>query len=100
MGFFDVIMGLVGLGGLGIVSLAGVAFYGIRRDYDQEKEKLQLQKMMEERKLEEIRQENYLLENEDMRKELEEIRAERLAGRGGDGRKRWLIEETKSDRDK
>ena len=44
MGFFDVIMGLVGLGGLGIVSLAGVVFYGIRRDYDQEKEKLQLQK--------------------------------------------------------
>lgn len=94
MGFFDVIMGLVGLGGLGIVSLAGVVFYGIRRDYDQEKEKLQLQKKIEERKLEEIRQENYLLENEDMRKELDKIRAERLS-MNNEGR-RWLIDETKS----
>lgn len=94
MGFFDVIMGLVGLGGLGIVSLAGVVFYGIRRDYDQEKEKLQLQKKIEERKLEEIRQENYLLENEDMRKELDKIRAERLS-MNHEGR-RWLIDETKS----
>lgn len=94
MGFFDVIMGLVGLGGLGIVSLAGVVFYGIRRDYDQEKEKLQLQKKIEERKLEEIRQENYLLENEDMRKELEKIRTERLSVNNEGGR--WLIDETKS----
>lgn len=95
MGFFDVIMGIVTLGGLGIISLAGVAVYGIRKDYNQEKEKLHLQKMIEERKLEEIRQENYLLENADMRKELEEIRQARLSGERDDSGKRWLIKETK-----
>lgn len=95
MGFFDVIIGFVALGGLGIISLTGVAFYGIRRDYNQEKERLRLQMMIEERKLEEIRQENYLLENEDMRKELEEIKASRRLNANENDQKRWLIKETK-----
>ncbi len=94
MGFFDVLMGLVGVGGLGILSFAGVAFYGIRRDYTQQQEQLELQKMIEERKLEEVRQENYLLENADMRKELEEIRAARRVENKDDAQ-RWLIKETK-----
>ncbi|CAM4257788.1 hypothetical protein [Lacicoccus alkaliphilus] len=95
MGFFDVIIGFIALGGLGIISLAGVAFNVIRRDYNQEKERLRLQMMIEERKLEEIRQENYLLENEDMRKELEEIKASRRLSANENAQKRWLIKETK-----
>lgn len=101
MGFFDVIMGLVGLGGLGIISIAGIAFYAITRDFNQEKEKLQLKKMREERKLEQIKQENYLLENEDMRLELDKIKEERLlTGKENEGDKRWLIQETKYDKEK
>lgn len=99
MGVFDVIMGLVGLGGLGIVSIAGIAFYAIKRDFNQEKEKLQLKKMHEERKLEQIKQENYLLENEDMRLELNKIKEKRLLAENDDN-KRWLIEETKYDKEK
>ncbi|SDK66025.1 hypothetical protein [Lacicoccus qingdaonensis] len=101
MGFFDVIMGLVGLGGLGILSIAGIAFYAITRDYNQEKEKLQLKKIREERKLEQIKQENYLLENEDMRLELDKIKEERLlTQKKNDENKRWLIRETKYDKEK
>lgn len=101
MGFFDVIMGLVGLGGFGILSIAGVAFYAIRRDFNQEREKLQLKKMQEERKLEQVKQENYLLENEDMRLELNKIKEERLlTEKENDENKRWLIEETKFDKEK
>lgn len=101
MGFFDVIMGLVGLGGLGIISIAGIAFYAITRDYNQEKEKLQLKKMQEERKLEQIKQENYLLENEDMRLELNKIKEERLlTQKVNDENRRWLIREAKYDKEK
>lgn len=101
MGIFDVIMGLVGLGGLGILSIAGIVFYAIKRDFGQEKEKLDLKKMQEERKLEQIRQENYLLENEDMRLELKRIKEERLlTEKKNSDKKRWLIEETEYDKEK
>lgn len=101
MGFFDVIMGLIGLGGFGILSIAGVVFYAIRRDFNQEREKLQFKKMQEERKLEQVKQENYLLENEDMRLELNKIKEERLlTEKENDENKRWLIEETKIDKEK
>lgn len=100
MGIFDVIMGLVGLGGFGILSIAGIAFYAIKKDFGQEKEKLALKKMQEERKLEQIKQENYLLENEDMRLELERIKKERLLTEKKNDKKRWLIEETECDKEK
>lgn len=101
MGFFDVIMGLVGLGGLGIMSIAGVAFYAIRRDFNQEKERVQLKKMREERKLEQVKQDNYLLENEDMRLELNKIKEQRLlTEKENDENSRWLIRETKYDKEK
>lgn len=95
MGFFEVILGLVGLGGLGIISIAGVIFYAIRRDFNQEQHRLSIKKMIEERKLEEVRQENYLLENEDMRLELDRIKGERLLEEEKNGKhNRWLIRET------
>ncbi len=57
------------------------------------KQKLEYKKMHEERRLEEIKQENYLLENESMRQELERIREERKRLESTAGGGRWLIEE-------
>lgn len=59
------------------------------------KQKLEYKKMHEERRLEEIKQENFLLENESMRQELERIREERKRLEGTAGSGRWLIEENK-----
>ena len=56
--------------------------------------------MKEERRLEEIKQENYLLENESMRRELEKIKAENARKQkalDNKENKRWLIEETKEE---
>lgn len=57
------------------------------------KQKLEYKKMHEERRLEEIKQENYLLENESMRQELDRIREERKRLESTAGGGRWLIEE-------
>lgn len=59
------------------------------------KQKLEHKTMQEERRLEEIKQENFLLENESMRQELERIREERKRLESTAGGGRWLIEENK-----
>ena len=94
------------MSGMDIVGLAGVIFvfsiplYAMYRGYNQSDEKLELKKMKEQRKLEEIKQENYLLENESMRIELEKIKKEnRRKQKALEDRenKRWLIEETRGE---
>lgn len=50
-----------------------VPMYAIYRGYNQSDDKRELKKMKEQRRLEEIKQENYLLENESMRIELDRI---------------------------
>ena len=50
-------------------------------------------KMVEERRLAEIKQENFLLENKSMIKELERIRAEREVLEADAKDRRWLIKE-------
>lgn len=57
------------------------------------KQKLELKKLKETRMLEEIKQENYLLENESMRQEIERIRTERKHLEQSSVDSRWLIEE-------
>ncbi len=67
-------MDIVGLAS--VILVFTIPIYAIYRGYNQSDEKLNLKKMKEERRLEEIKQENYLLENESMRRELEKIKAE------------------------
>ncbi|MFC3900157.1 hypothetical protein [Aliicoccus persicus] len=74
-----------------IISVVGETFVNIRDS----KSKLEYKKMVEARQLEEIKQENYLLENKSMLKELEQIRAERKALEEDLNDKRWLIKERK-----
>lgn len=50
-------------------------------------------KMVKERRLAEIKQENFLLENKSMIKELERIRAEREVLEADAKDRRWLIKE-------
>lgn len=63
------------------------------------KQKLEYKKMIEARKLEEIKQENYLLENESMRLELERIRSERKQLESKTRDQRWLVEEKDWEKD-
>ena len=60
-------MDIVGLAS--VILVFTIPIYAIYRGYNQSDEKLNLKKMKEERRLEEIKQENYLLENESMRRE-------------------------------
>lgn len=91
-------MDIVGLAS--VILVFTIPIYAIYRGYNQSDEKLNLKKMKEERRLEEIKQENYLLENESMRRELEKIKAENAKKQKALDKKenkRWLIEETKEE---
>ena len=91
-------MDIVGLAS--VILVFTIPIYAIYRGYNQSDEKLNLKKMKEKRRLEEIKQENYLLENESMRRELEKIKAENAKKQKALDKKenkRWLIEETKEE---
>ena len=91
-------MDIVGLAS--VILVFTIPIYAIYRGYNQSDEKLNLKKMKEERRLEEIKQENYLLENGSMRRELEKIKAENARKQKALDKKenkRWLIEETKEE---
>ena len=88
------------VGSASVILVFTIPIYAIYRGYNQSDEKLNLKKMKEERRLEEIKQENYLLENESMRRELEKIKAENAKKQKALDKKenkRWLIEETKEE---
>lgn len=78
----------------GIVS---IPLYAMRRGYNQSDEKLEIKKIVEQRKLEQIKQDNYLLENQSMALELEQIKRERelREQKALDAKesRRWLIED-------
>ena len=94
-------MDIVGLAA--VILTFTIPLYAIYRGYNQSDDKMELKKMKEQRRLEEIKQENYLLENESMRIELDKIKKENakkqkaLENKEGN---RWLIEETEEERDK
>jgi predicted Holliday junction resolvase-like endonuclease len=74
-----------------------IPIYAIYRGYNQSDEKIKLKKIQEEKRLEEIKQENFLLENKQMQLELDKIKEEREAREQqaveSSEHKRWLIED-------
>lgn len=94
-------MDIVGLAA--VILTFTIPIYAIYRGYNQSDDKMELKKMKEQRRLEEIKQENYLLENESMRIELDRIRKEnskRQKSLENKEDRRWLIEETEEEKDR
>lgn len=63
-----------------------------------QKEKLRLKQLEKEIELERLKQENYLLENEEMREVLNRLKEEnraRIEDKNSEKTSQWLIEETK-----
>ena len=95
MGVFEFVFftALVLVGGI-----VSIPLYAMRRGYNQSDEKLKIKKIVEEQKLEQVKQDNYLLENKSMALELEKIKKERelREEKALDSKenKRWLIEES------
>ena len=94
MGGFEFIFftSLVLVGGI-----ASIPLYAMRRGYNQSDQKLEIKKMVEQRKLEQIKQDNYLLENQTMALELEKVKKERelreQKALDAKENRRWLIED-------
>lgn len=94
MGIFEFIFftSLVLVGGV-----VSIPLYAMRRGYNQSDEKLEIKKLVEQRKLEQVKQDNYLLENKVMALELEKIKKERelreQKALENKGNRRWLIED-------
>ena len=94
-------MDIVGLAA--VILTFTVPLYAIYRGYNQSDDKMELKKMKEQRRLEEIKQENYLLENESMRIELDKIKKETERTQNAlanTENRRWLIEESEEEKDK
>ena len=94
-------MDIVGLAA--VILTFTIPLYAIYRGYNQSDDKMELKKMKEQRRLEEIKQENYLLENESMRIELDKIKKEnerKQKSLENKEKRRWLIEETEAEKDK
>lgn len=74
-----------------------IPLYAMKRGYNQSDQKLEIRKMVEQRKLEQIKQDNYLLENKSMALELEQIKQERelreQKALESKENRRWLIED-------
>ena len=96
MGVFEFIFftTLVLVGGI-----ASIPLYAMKRGYNQSDQKLEIKKMVEQRKLEQVKQDNYMLENKSMALELEQIKEERelREQKALDSKesRRWLIEDKK-----
>ena len=94
MGIFEFIFftSLVLVGGV-----VSIPLYAMRRGYNQSDEKLEIKKLIEQRKLEQIKQDNYLLENKVMALEVEKIKKERelreQKALENQENRRWLIED-------
>ena len=94
-------MDIVGLAA--VILTFTIPLYAIYRGYNQSDDKMELKKMKEQRRLEEIKQENYLLENESMRIELDKIKKEnerKQKALENTENRRWLIEESEEEKDK
>lgn len=94
-------MDIVGLAA--VILTFTIPLYAIYRGYNQSDDKMELKKMKEQRRLEEIKQENYLLENESMRIELDKIKKEnerKQKSLENKQNRRWLIEESEAEKDK
>ena len=94
-------MDIVGLAA--VILTFTIPLYAIYRGYNQSDDKMEVKKMKEQRRLEEIKQENYLLENESMRIELDKIKKENAKKQKALENKedpRWLIEDNNEEKQK
>lgn len=91
MGIFEFLIATVP-----VVLFFSVPLYAIKRRSDQKEDRLKIDHIREQKELESIRQENYLLENKQMRIELDQIKEKRALKENNNQREdKWLIEETK-----
>lgn len=91
MGIFEFLIATVP-----VALFFSVPLYAIKRRSDQKDDRLKIDHIREQKELEEVRQENYLLENKQMRIELDKIKEERaLKEQSSQKKGRWLIEESK-----
>lgn len=75
-----------------------IPLYAINVGHRQKKEKLEIRRLQEEKELERLRQENFLLENKHMQLELDRMKEEREQRRLEDAREsHWLIKDTKDE---
>lgn len=90
MGFFEFLIATVP-----VILFFSIPLYAIKRGSDQKDEKLRIKQLKEEKELEMLKQENYLLENKQMRLELDQIREQRSLkeeNRRKEGK--WLIQDS------
>lgn len=91
MGIFEFLIATVP-----VVLFFSVPLYAIKRRSDQKEDRLKIDHIREQKELESIRQENYMLENKQMRIELDKIKEERALKANNTQREdKWLIEETR-----
>lgn len=88
---------------LGIVLISVIGGFGSEFLKHQRKmEKMKLDAIDKQLELERLKQENFLLENQHMKSELERIKEENaklLESKQTDKNNRWLIEETKTEKE-
>lgn len=77
-----------------VIMVFSIPLYAIRRTFNQKDKKLKLKELEEQKDLEKIRQENYLIENKQMQLELDKMKKDREKLDSMESRKdRWLIED-------
>lgn len=77
-----------------VIMVFSIPLYAIRRTFNQKDKKLKLKELEEQKGLEKIRQENYLIENKQMQLELDKMKKDREKLDSMESRKdRWLIED-------
>lgn len=90
MGIFEFLIATVP-----VVLFFSVPLYAINSRHKQKTQKLEIMKIQEEKELERLRQENFVIENKQMQLELDRMKEERAKGRLEDDRgSRWLIQDT------
>ncbi|MCG1010207.1 hypothetical protein J4760_09250 [Salinicoccus sp. ID82-1] len=90
MGVFEFLIATVP-----VVLFFSVPLYAINLRHKQKSQKLDIMKIQEEKELEQLRQENFIIENKQMQLELDRMKEERERQRLEDGRdSRWLIQDT------
>ncbi len=90
MGFFEFLVATVP-----VILFFSIPLYAIKRGSDQKDEKLKIRQLEEEKELEMLKQENYLLENKQMRLELDHIKEQRALKEKNRGKdEKWLIHDS------
>lgn len=90
MGIFEFLVTIVP-----VALFFSIPLYAINVGHRQKKEKLEIRRLQEEKELERLRQENFLLENKHMQLELDRMKEENGQRRLDESREsRWLIKDT------